>query len=86
MPLTRGLPGSGWPDGALLRLVDHEAAGVLVTLTALAIAVGIGAVHALGPGHGKALIGAYLVGSQGRARGAASSGSCTRVRCWCLVW
>ncbi|MDB9526364.1 sulfite exporter TauE/SafE family protein [Oscillatoria sp. CS-180] len=33
--------------------------------TGMAIAVALGAVHALSPGHGKALVGAYLVGSQG---------------------
>ena len=34
----------------------------------LAVAVGVGALHALGPGHGKALIGAYLAGSGGTMR------------------
>ena len=31
-------------------------------LLALAIAFGFGAVHAVGPGHGKTLMAAYLVG------------------------
>jgi nickel/cobalt exporter len=31
----------------------------------IAIAFGFGAVHALSPGHGKTLVGAYLVGSRG---------------------
>jgi ABC-type nickel/cobalt efflux system permease component RcnA len=34
-------------------------------LFALLFAFGLGAVHALSPGHGKALVGAYLVGSKG---------------------
>jgi ABC-type nickel/cobalt efflux system permease component RcnA len=35
---------------------------------ALATALGVGAVHALEPGHGKALVAAYLVGARGTAR------------------
>jgi ABC-type nickel/cobalt efflux system permease component RcnA len=34
----------------------------------LVIAVGLGALHALEPGHGKTLVAAYLVGSRGTAR------------------
>ncbi len=34
-------------------------------LAALAVAAFLGALHALGPGHGKAIVGAYLVGSRG---------------------
>lgn len=39
-----------------------------VALMGLLIAVGLGAVHALSPGHGKAVVGAYLIGSRGTAR------------------
>jgi ABC-type nickel/cobalt efflux system permease component RcnA len=38
---------------------------------ALAVAFVTGAAHALGPGHGKSLAAAYLVGSEGRVRDAA---------------
>ncbi|MBN1286298.1 MAG: PD40 domain-containing protein [Anaerolineae bacterium] len=38
------------------------------------IALALGAVHALTPGHGKALVGAYLVGSRGTMRHAAALG------------
>jgi nickel/cobalt exporter len=41
---------------------------------ALALAIGAGALHALGPGHGKTVMAAYLVGTQGRARHALSVG------------
>ncbi|MBP6786229.1 MAG: sulfite exporter TauE/SafE family protein [Candidatus Promineofilum sp.] len=37
-------------------------------LAALLVAVGLGAAHALTPGHGKTIVGAYLVGSRGSAR------------------
>lgn len=40
----------------------------------LLIAAGLGAVHALSPGHGKAVVGAYLIGSRGTARHAAFLG------------
>jgi len=37
-------------------------------LLALVIAFGLGAAHALSPGHGKTMVAAYLVGSRGSAR------------------
>jgi ABC-type nickel/cobalt efflux system permease component RcnA len=37
-------------------------------LGALLLAAALGALHALGPGHGKAIVGAYLVGTRGSAR------------------
>jgi ABC-type nickel/cobalt efflux system permease component RcnA len=38
-----------------------------VVLAALLLAAGLGALHALGPGHGKTIVGAYLVGTRGTA-------------------
>src|SRR3989454_4286150 len=43
-------------------------------LVGLLVAVVLGAVHALSPGHGKTVVGAYLVGSRGTARHAAFLG------------
>jgi len=37
-------------------------------IAALLAAIGLGAAHALTPGHGKTIVGAYLVGSRGTAR------------------
>ncbi|RAQ39998.1 high frequency lysogenization protein HflD, partial [Arthrospira sp. O9.13F] len=34
-------------------------------LVGVAIAFGLGAIHALSPGHGKTLVSAYLIGSKG---------------------
>src|SRR5262249_41913764 len=41
-----------------------------VILTALGLAIVLGALHALSPGHGKAVVGAYLVGAHGTTRDA----------------
>jgi len=65
---------------------DHEAgdsfagifadasAGRGVLLFLLLAAFGWGAVHALSPGHGKAMVAAYLVGTRGRTRHAVALG------------
>lgn len=49
----------------LITLEEHTASTVLV---ALAIAFVWGGLHALSPGHGKTIVGAYLVGSRGKAQ------------------
>jgi nickel/cobalt exporter len=48
--------------------------GAGAVLAALLVAAALGAVHALGPGHGKSIVGAYLVGARGTARHAAILG------------
>ena len=45
----------------------------------IVVAVGVGAIHALGPGHGKSLIGAYLIGAGGSLRQAAAVGTAVSV-------
>ncbi|MFY9554748.1 MAG: sulfite exporter TauE/SafE family protein [Blastocatellia bacterium] len=40
----------------------------IIALLGLLISAGLGALHALSPGHGKTVVGAYLVGSRGTAR------------------
>jgi ABC-type nickel/cobalt efflux system permease component RcnA len=58
----------------LARLL-HEGNLTGVTLLAgLAMALALGAVHALSPGHGKAIVAAYLVGSRSTAKHAALLG------------
>ncbi|MCA1553217.1 MAG: high-affinity nickel-transporter, partial [Chloroflexi bacterium] len=52
----------------LVELIAVEDLSVPVMLLALAAALGLGALHALSPGHGKTVVGAYLVGSRGTAR------------------
>ena len=48
-------------------------------LIAVLVAMGLGAAHALTPGHGKTIVGAYLVGSRGTARHALFLGLTTTV-------
>jgi nickel/cobalt exporter len=49
----------------LSRFLRAGQFGPLAILLGLVAAFGLGAVHALSPGHGKALVAAYLVGSRG---------------------
>ena len=51
-------------------LVSGDERGLPVVLFSLLIAFGLGALHALSPGHGKTVVGAYLVGARGTARDA----------------
>ena len=53
---------------------ERAAAGQGVLLVLLLAAFGWGAVHALSPGHGKAMVAAYLVGTRGTARHAVALG------------
>ena len=53
---------------------ERAAAGQGVLALLLLAAFGWGAVHALSPGHGKAMVAAYLVGTRGTARHAVALG------------
>jgi ABC-type nickel/cobalt efflux system permease component RcnA len=57
--------------GALLSGSSLDVAGLAL---ALAIAVGLGILHALSPGHGKTIMAAYLLGSRGTVRTAVGLG------------
>jgi nickel/cobalt exporter len=50
-----------------------------VAMLALLLAAGLGAVHALSPGHGKTLVAAYLIGSKGTFRQAVGLGATVAV-------
>lgn len=56
------------------ELISVEELTPLVGLLGLLLAAGLGALHAMSPGHGKTVVGAYLVGSRGTARHAAFLG------------
>jgi len=49
----------------LSRLLKHQRLTLAMILLGLAAAFGLGAMHALSPGHGKTIVAAYLVGSRG---------------------
>jgi nickel/cobalt transporter (NicO) family protein len=49
----------------LSRLLHRDEIGWGLTLIGIAVAFGLGAVHAMSPGHGKTIVAAYLVGSRG---------------------
>jgi nickel/cobalt transporter (NicO) family protein len=49
------------------RALERSSGSLPLSLVALALALALGAVHALSPGHGKALAAAYLVGARARA-------------------
>jgi nickel/cobalt transporter (NicO) family protein len=60
-------------------LFENAASGQGVLLLLLLAAFGWGALHALSPGHGKAMVAAYLVGTRGRARHAVALGATVTV-------
>ena len=61
-------------DAGFAGIFDDAAAGQGVLLLLLLAAIGWGALHALSPGHGKAMVAAYLVGTRGTARHAIALG------------
>jgi nickel/cobalt exporter len=58
----------------LAALVDVQDVTPLAILVSLAIAFGLGVVHAVSPGHGKTIMAAYLVGAKGSSRQAVGLG------------
>jgi nickel/cobalt transporter (NicO) family protein len=61
-------------DSGFTRLIGRGHLSPLVILASLAAALFWGAAHALSPGHGKAIVSAYLVGKRGTPRDAALLG------------
>jgi nickel/cobalt transporter (NicO) family protein len=66
---TRDATGQGFAG-----LFDDAASGEGVLVLLLLAAFGWGALHALSPGHGKAMVAAYLIGTRGTARHAVGLG------------
>ena len=77
-PVAVALPGAGIVPGGvaedLASLVDVRDLTPLAILLSLAVAFGLGIVHAVSPGHGKTIMAAYLVGSGGSTRQAIGLG------------
>lgn len=72
--LTRsGRPAASTRD-RLTELISVSELTPGIALLSLLVAIGLGAAHAFSPGHGKTVVGAYLVGSRGTPRHAAFLG------------
>jgi len=56
------------PRNRFTELIQEQHLGAWFLFTAALIAIGLGGLHALEPGHGKTIVAAYLVGSKGTAR------------------
>jgi ABC-type nickel/cobalt efflux system permease component RcnA len=56
------------PRSKFTELITAQHLSVWFLFTAAFIAIGLGGLHALEPGHGKTIVAAYLVGSRGTAR------------------
>lgn len=65
--------------GGFEALIDRGALSTGVVLLSLLIAAFWGSVHALTPGHGKALVAGYLVGTRGKPRHAFALGATVTV-------
>ncbi|MDQ2952521.1 MAG: sulfite exporter TauE/SafE family protein, partial [Chloroflexota bacterium] len=63
----------------LAGILESGPSDVSGLLAALLVALVLGAFHALGPGHGKAMVAAYLVGSKGTAKQAVILGATVTV-------
>ncbi|MFI9599455.1 nickel/cobalt transporter [Streptomyces sp. NPDC052043] len=64
------MTGIGRLDNHLIALFDGHA----LFWVALVVALGVGAAHAVAPGHGKSITAAYLVGTRGRYKDAVRLG------------
>ena len=56
------------PRSSFTELIGTQEIGLGIALLAALISAGLGALHALEPGHGKTIVAAYLVGSRGTAK------------------
>jgi len=56
------------PRSKFTELIQADHLSAWFLFTAALIAIGLGGLHALEPGHGKTIVAAYLVGSKGTAR------------------
>ena len=57
----------GTARSAFTELITQQHLSLWFLFTAALISIGLGALHALEPGHGKTIVAAYLVGSRGTA-------------------
>ena len=65
VPPQPSAPGTVVRGDFLSRLLHRQDLGLGLELLGMLVAFGLGAMHALSPGHGKTIVAAYLVGSRG---------------------
>src|ERR1022692_3671958 len=65
VPPQPSAPGPVVRGDFLSRLLHRGDIGLGLILLGMAVAFGLGAIHALSPGHGKTIVAAYLVGARG---------------------
>jgi len=68
VPPQPSAPGTVLRGDFLSRLLRRGDIGIPLVLLGMVVAFGLGAIHALSPGHGKTIVAAYLVGSHGTFR------------------
>jgi ABC-type nickel/cobalt efflux system permease component RcnA len=66
-PKAQAPAGAVVKDDYLSRMLHMKEIPLSMVLIGIVVAFGLGAVHALSPGHGKTMVAAYLVGSRGTA-------------------
>jgi ABC-type nickel/cobalt efflux system permease component RcnA len=62
-------------EDSFTRLIKTKELTLRIYLIALLISIGLGAMHALSPGHGKSIVAAYLIGTRGTAKHAVFLGA-----------
>lgn len=76
-PETASAPPTISTDGGndvISELISRRDLSPMLVALVFVVTLGVGALHALGPGHGKTLLGAYLVGADGTMRQAVGVG------------
>lgn len=77
--VTNGLTFGNGREDAFTQLITIEDLSLPAILFALVVSFVWGAMHALTPGHGKAVVGSYLIGERGNARHALLLGLTTTI-------
>ena len=77
--VASGLTFANGRQDAFTQLITMEDLSLPAILLALVISFAWGAMHALTPGHGKAVVGSYLIGERGNARHALLLGLTTTI-------
>ncbi|MBA3382851.1 MAG: High-affinity nickel-transporter, partial [Actinobacteria bacterium] len=78
-PISAPMRDAGAGTGGFASLIERDDLSIGFVLVALVLALFWGAAHALTPGHGKAIVAAYLMGTKGRPRDALALGGIVTV-------